>query len=71
VNSPAPPPANASRRLSPQTMHQAQRLLDEGWEPFPFAVGAISRRGIPRPTGNVQEPIWQAMRQILDKKTRN
>jgi hypothetical protein len=71
MNSPAPPPAKASRRLSPLTMHQAQRLLDEGWEPFRFSVGAICRRGIHRPSGNVQEPIWQAMCQILDKQTRH
>jgi hypothetical protein len=72
VNSPAPPPTpGPSRRHSQLTLHQAQRLLDEGWEPYPFAVGAITRRGIRRPTGNVQEPIWQAMRQILERKTRD
>jgi hypothetical protein len=67
MSAPIPSPAPVSRRLNPLAWDQAKRLLDEGWEPYPFTVGAICWRGIHRPTGNVQQAIWQAMRQIIEK----
>jgi hypothetical protein len=46
---------------------EAQKLLNEGWIPHPFQVGALCRKGINRPSVHVAPYLWEAMRLILNE----
>lgn len=58
------------RPITEAERQQAQKLLAEGWVPFPFTVGALCRKGVDRPRVNVAPALWQAMRQLLDDSGR-
>jgi hypothetical protein len=45
----------------------AQRLLREGWEPYPFVVGALARKGTSWPAVHVAPYLWEAMRDLIDE----
>jgi hypothetical protein len=50
---------------------EAERLLREGWVPFPFRVGALCRKGTNWPSVHVAPHLWQAMRELLEQKRRD
>lgn len=58
------------QRQPPDTQQQAQKLLDEGWLPYPFTVGALCRKEVTRPTVSVSPALWQAMRELLEDRAR-
>jgi hypothetical protein len=45
----------------------AQKLLNEGWEPYGPIVGALCRKGTNWPATHVAPHLWEAMRAILDE----
>lgn len=58
------------RQATQTERQQAQKLLAEGWLPYPFTVGALYRKEINRPSASVTPALWQAMREVLEDARR-
>lgn len=58
------------RRVTQTERQQAEKLLAEGWLPYPFTVGALCRKEVTRSKVTVSPALWQVMRELLEDRAR-